>query len=224
MTSPWKSLSWNNVRRKIRMTMRRAYVYSWRVLLDLDGTVAQNAGRRLLARDQRIPISEEQYGESLLETLGWTGEQFRAWWHENQEEIYHEAEVLPGAAEAVRTLKAQGAHIAVVTARRASAEAVTSQWLQRHGFPFDQMIFSADDKVAVARELALNIGFEDDPFNATALAEVMPMVLVENFKNRSVVIAHPQVHRVAGWHEVHPLLGRLAAGQAAQASAPILAD
>lgn len=199
-------------------------MYSWRVLLDLDGTVAQNAGRRLLPRHQGIPISEAQYGESLLETLGWTGEQFGAWWHENQHAIYDEAEVLPGAAEAVRTLKEQGAHIAVVTARRTSAEAVTTEWLERHGFPFDRMIFSADDKVAVARDLALNIGFEDDPWGAAALAEVMPMVLVENFKNRGVATAHPHVHRVAGWHEVHPLLGRLAAGTAPPLSAPALAD
>jgi uncharacterized HAD superfamily protein len=196
----------------------------WRVLLDLDGTVAQNAGRRVLARDQGIPISDAQYGESLLETLGWTGEQFWVWWQAHQEEIYHDAEVLPGAAETVRMLKEQGAHIAVVTARRAEATAVTTEWLQRHGFPFDQMIFSADDKVAIARELSLNIGFEDDPWGATALAEIMPMVLVENFKNRGLAITHPQVHRITGWHEVHPLLGRLAAGTASHVPTPTLAD
>lgn len=183
----------------------------WRILLDLDGTVAQNAGRRIAARHFGLPITEEHHGESLLESLGLNQEQFWAWWHDNQVEIYDQADPLPGAAETLRRLKAGGAHIAVVTARRQEAEAVTVAWLDRYGFPYDEAVFGADDKLSIAQALNLSIGFEDDPKNALALAEVMPMILIDNAKNRTFETTHPQVHRVTGWHEVEPLLQRLAA-------------
>lgn len=186
----------------------------WRILLDLDGTVAQNAGRRLAARHFGLPQAEFAEGESLRALLGLTEEQFWAWWHEHQEAIYDLAEPLSGSAEGIRALKAAGAHIAVVTARRDTARSVTERWLERHGFPSDEMVFNADDKVAVARALGLNIGFEDDPLHAVPLADLIPMVLIDNFKNRQVVIDHPQVYRVAGWHEVQPLLRRLSAQSA----------
>ncbi|MGE5676193.1 MAG: 5' nucleotidase, NT5C type [Mycobacterium leprae] len=182
----------------------------WRVLLDLDGTVAQNAGRRIAAREFGITLTEEQYAQRLPELLGLTDEQFWAWWHEHQEEIYDQADLLPGAAETVRWLKESGAYIVVVTARRGTSEAVTRKWLHRYQIPYDQMVFGADDKVAVAKELGLNLGFEDDPNNALALAEWLPMILIENFKNRHEEVAHPGLYRVADWSEVLPLLATLA--------------
>ncbi|HEY3364632.1 MAG TPA: hypothetical protein VGK74_06230 [Symbiobacteriaceae bacterium] len=183
----------------------------WRVLLDLDGTVAQNAGRRIAAEQFGIVMTEEQSGQRLPELLGLTDDQFWAWWHENQEQIYDQAEPLPGAAGTVRALKASGAHIAVVTARRESSRLVTAAWLNRFGIPYDEMVFSADDKVAVARGLGLTVGFEDDPLNAVALADVIPVILIENLKNRGQEIVHDQVFRVSGWQEVLPLLRRLGA-------------
>lgn len=186
----------------------------WRILLDLDGTVAQNAGRRLAAQHFGKPEVEFAEGESLRGLLGLTEEQFWAWWHEHQEAIYDLAEPLPGSAETLGALRAAGAHIAVVTARRDAARDVTERWLGRHGFPYDQMVFSADDKVAVAQALGLNLGFEDDPANAVPLADLMPMILIDNLKNRLVDTDHPQLFRVAGWHDVQPLLRRLAAQSA----------
>ena len=181
----------------------------WRVLLDLDGTVAQNAGRRIAAEQFGIVITEEQSGQRLPELLGLTDDEFWAWWHEHEELIYDLAEPLPGAAGTVRALRESGAHIAIVTARRESSRSVTAAWLDRFGIPYDQMVFSAADKVTVARDLGLTVGFEDDPLNALALADLMPVILIENFKNRSQEIVHDQVFRVSGWQEVLPLLRRL---------------
>jgi uncharacterized protein len=184
-------------------------VHHWRILLDLDGTVAQNAGRRVAERHFGISVGADRIGEKLPDMLGLTQEQFWAWWHENQEEIYDQATLIPGANDVVRTLKKAGAFIAVITARRTTAEGVTAAWLQRHGIPYDTMIMSADDKVAAARTLGLNIGFEDDPHFAVPLADVMPMVLIENDKNRGLTLDHPQIHRVGGWTDALPLLRRL---------------
>jgi uncharacterized HAD superfamily protein len=190
-------------------------VHQWRILLDLDGTVAQNAGRRLAERQFGIPLSDSRSGDTpLWELLGITVEQFWAWWHENQEEIYGQASPLPGASETLHHLKGAGSYIAVVTARRDTAEAVTASWLAANAIPYDTMVMNADDKVSVARALNLNVGFEDDPHHALPLADLMPMVLMENLKNRNQEIDHPQVHRVTSWPDALPLLRRLAAQSA----------
>lgn len=182
-----------------------------RILLDLDGTVLQNAGRRVAERSFGIRIPEDQYGEPLSSMLGLSREQFWSWWHENQEEIYSQAFPLPGAREAVAALRSTGAYVAVVTARRSSAEAVTAAWLAREGFPYDTMIMDADDKVSAAKRLDLNLGFEDDPCHALPLAELFPMVLINGNKNRGADLEHPRLHRIAGWSEALPLLHRLQA-------------
>lgn len=181
-----------------------------RILLDLDGTVAQNAGRKIAAEHFGVNLDEES-GLSLPERLGLTVEEFWAWWHTNQEEIYERAVPLPGAAAVLRSLKQAGATIVVVTARRSDAQAVTCSWLARHDFPWDEMILNADDKVSIAQEQKLNLGFEDDPANAIPLADLMPMVLVGGHKNRSQAIEHPQIYRVSGWDEVPALLHLLTA-------------
>jgi hypothetical protein len=77
----------------------------------------------------------------------------------------------------------------------------------------------ADEVVATARRetpgvkvessFGLTIGFEDDPHFAIPLADVMPMILIENDKNRGLALEHPQLHRVEGWAQALPLLRRL---------------
>jgi len=182
-----------------------------RILLDLDGTVAQNAGRRIAGQQFGIPIGEERAGESLIEILGLDRNQFWAWWHANETEIYGQASPLPGASEVLQGLKQAGAFIAVVTARRSTAGPVTTDWLQRYGIPFDTMVMDADNKVEIARYLALNAGFEDDPANALSLADLIPMALIHNNKNLGREILHPQIERLSGWTEALPWLHRLAA-------------
>jgi uncharacterized HAD superfamily protein len=181
-----------------------------RILLDLDGTVARNAGRKVAARQFGITIGEEHAGQTLIEILGMDRDQFWAWWHANQDEIYGQAVPMPEASAVLQALKQAGAFIAVVTARRSSAEHVTRMWLRQHGIPHDMMVMDADDKVAVARKLALNVGFEDDPAHAVPLADLFPMALFQGNKNLDREILHPQIERLTGWPDVMPWLSRVA--------------
>jgi uncharacterized HAD superfamily protein len=181
-----------------------------RILLDLDGTVARNAGRQVAEQQFGITIGEDRAGQSLIELLGMDREQFWAWWHANQDEIYGRAVPMPGASTVLQGLKQAGAFIAVVTARRSSSRQVTQSWLSQHGIPHDMMVMDADDKVTVARSLSLNVGFEDDPAHALPLADLFPMALINGNKNLDREILHPQIERLSGWPEVMPWLGRLA--------------
>lgn len=185
----------------------------WRILQDLDGTLLQNAGRDVLSRVFQVDLNDGD-ATSTLERLGLTQQEFWQVWHQHQDEIYERAVPLKGAIETVRSLKAEGARICIVTARRIEAEAVTRRWLATHEVPYDEFVMNADDKAAVAQELQLNLGFEDDPKHALALAPVMPVVLIQNSKNHGLSIDSPAIHPVAGWHQVRPLLLQLAAQSA----------
>lgn len=186
-------------------------LHNFRILLDLDGTVARNAGRRVAERQFGFPIGDDMAGQSLTEILGMDRDQFWAWWHANQDEIYGQAVPMPEASTVLQGLKQAGAFIAVVTARRSSAEQVTRTWLSQHAIPHDMMVMDADDKVAVARKFALNVGFEDDPAHALPLADLIPMALIQGNKNLNHDIDHPQIERLSGWPDVRPWLNRLAA-------------
>jgi uncharacterized HAD superfamily protein len=183
-------------------------MHKWRILLDLDGTVLENAGRTVAARHFGITLAEETDQPSLLQLLGLTKEGFWAWWHENQDEIYARAVPLHGASTLLKQLRSSGSYIAVVTARRGAAEPVTTRWLADHGFEYDQIRLDADDKLAIAKELQLNLVFEDDAANALALADLCPVVLIRGRKN-DAQLDHPNIYRIDRWDEVSALLHRL---------------
>lgn len=182
---------------------------AWRILLDIDGTIAYNAGKRLAAAYFGVRIEDTQTYQPLQQLVGLTDGQFWEWWSANEEEIYRQADPIPHAPECVRALKQAGSFIAVVTARRRTAASVTEQWLDAHGFPYDELICEADDKVAVARALQLELAFEDDTIHAIALAEWMPVIAVEGPKNRLVPNDHPRIFKVQDWAEIAPLLQSL---------------
>jgi uncharacterized HAD superfamily protein len=189
-----------------------------RLLLDLDGTTLRNAGREVMARELNLPIPQGNSGawlsEGILEAMGITVERFWEVWQTHQEEIYGKAVPLPGAVETLHALKARGAHIAIVTARRDHAEAVTVAWLAAHGVPYDAIRFGCDDKLAVAQELGLNLAVDDDLRVALRLAEGLPVMLMDTDGRHNAIQLPENVHRIGGWGEVPDLVRRLMLGAA----------
>lgn len=189
-----------------------------RLLLDLDGTTLRNAGREVIARELKLPLPQGNSGAWLstgvLEEMGITRERFWETWHANQDEIYSRATPLSGALETLSDLKAGGAYIGVVTARRDHAEAVTCQWLADHGVPYDTIRFNADDKLAIARELGLNLAVDDDLKVALGLSAGIPVMLMDADGRHEVVELPENIHRICGWEEVPALVRRLQLGAA----------
>lgn len=189
-----------------------------RLLLDLDGTTLRNAGREVISREFDLPLAQGNSGAwlsgGILEERGITTERFWEVWHHHQDEIYGRATPLPGALEALAELKARGAYIGIVTARREHAEKVTCQWLADHGVPYDAIRFGCDDKLVVARELGLNLAVDDDLTVALRLSEGLPVMLMDTGGRHAEVELPPSIHRISGWHEVPSLLARLHTGAA----------
>lgn len=197
--------------------MNRAYG-SLRLLLDLDGTTLRNVGRDVIARIFNLPLPTSNangwLSSGILEERGITTEMFWSAWQENEEEIYGRATPLPGALETLQALKEGGAHIAVVTARRTSAEGVTLEWLHRHAVPYDAIRFNCDDKLGVAHSLGLNMAIDDDIAHVTNIAQGMPVLLMDTDGRHRETILPDRVHRIHGWAEVPQAISRLQQGLA----------
>jgi len=118
---------------------------------------------------------------------------------------------MPGAVEGFKSL-AELFDCAVVTARGGPAEALTRRWFQRyfgtvpalHVRP-DWHETSAQYKARKMGELKPIAHFEDDPFTAAWLAELIPQVfLVDWPRNRHLEVSN--VHRIERLSEALALL------------------
>ena len=154
-----------------------------RLLLDLDGTLLQNAAGPVLSRyfGKAMPPGHPPawFSTGLLKRLRISTGQFWQAFAENEEEIYGGSVLMPGAAACLQQLKQGGAFIAVVTARRLSAEKTTRRWLAAHNVPFDVLEMGHDNKLPIALSLNLNWAIEDDAAIAATLAQELHVLLMQ---------------------------------------------
>lgn len=114
---------------------------------------------------------------------------------------YHFRKPLPGAVEGFKALQERHRCI-VVTARGAQAEPQTRRWFRQH-FGFEPEIHtrpswtesSAQYKARKMRELAPIAHFEDDPFTAEWVAEIVPVVFLVDWP-RNRLLAAENIKRV----------------------------
>ena len=86
---------------------------------------------------------------------------------------------------------------------------VTRQWLENHGFPYDgsNLRMSAQNKAKVAKELGIDLFFEDAPNHLDRLVEAgFPTVIVDAVYNRDY--PHP-LQRIRSWDEVFDLIEQI---------------
>ena len=115
---------------------------------------------------------------------------------------YHFRKPMPGAVDGFRQLS-EHYRCAVVTARGLPAESLTRGWFERffgsvpelHVRP-DWHETSAQFKARKLVELQPIAHFEDDPFTAAWVAELIPTVfLIDGPRNRDLDAA-PNIHRI----------------------------
>jgi len=80
--------------------------------------------------------------------------------------LFQKAEPFPGAAEALKLFSELGYRVAYISSRPGDALFITVRWLQKYGFPADQVLCGLDrnGKVNVIKnEFQAVAVFEDDP-------------------------------------------------------------
>ena len=115
---------------------------------------------------------------------------------------YHLRRPMPGAIDGFRALN-EKFECAVVTARGGPAEALTRRWFERYlGFVPDLHVrphwgeTSAQYKARKMQELQPLAHFEDDPFTAAWVAELVPHVFLVDWP-RNHTLSGANIHRVS---------------------------
>ncbi|TCS83817.1 5' nucleotidase, NT5C type [Tepidibacillus fermentans] len=177
-----------------------------RIGVDIDGTIkqTQKAAIQLYNEELNMDVKEDEVTTFYLdEPYGLSGEEGRKLWRKLESKIYTIGIPLEGAPEALQQLKKEGHEIFFITARPnfKRIRDITEEWLQKHGFPFDgtNLYMNIHDKGKIAKDLRIDLFFEDDPEHLDRLlAANIHTVIVDARYNQHYNQAIP---RIKDWTE-----------------------
>lgn len=106
--------------------------------------------------------------------------------------------ILPGARAAMEHLQTRY-RLVLVTARRATSEALTRNWLLDHGIPFDAL-YHLENKCEVPE--ALELAIDDHPRHIARYLKQGIRCFVMDYPRNRQLESHPQLTRVQSWPEV----------------------
>lgn len=184
------------------------------VAVDVDGVLAE----------QVPPVLEsvrEKYGVQMVK------EDVRTWAEDipdsdsnikveietrlEQPEFVRSMPPVEGAVDAMRRLASDGHRLVVATARDEVATEATKEWLDRHGFPFDEIRHVENGE---KQTLDADVLIDDYPRNLTSFTESGGVgILFEQPWNSD--FEHPgdetgEFHVAAGWEDVYSIVSDLA--------------
>ncbi|MBA4492982.1 hypothetical protein ACFO25_08160 [Paenactinomyces guangxiensis] len=182
-----------------------------RIGVDIDGTIkdthraAVEVYNKELNRSVRVEDVTDFY---LDQAYGLTPREGRKLWRKLEDQIYSLGIPLNHSVEVLNELVRMGHEIYFITARPGMRKIVdvTKEWLKKHGFPYngDNLIMNAQDKGKVAKEIGIELFFEDAPNHLlTLLQNRIPTIIVDAVYNRD--FPHP-LRRIHDWREVYEIV------------------
>lgn len=133
---------------------------------------------------------------------------------------YHFRRPMPGAVEGFQAM-ARSFDCKVMSARGEAARPATEAWFRRYFGLVPELHLrphwretAAQFKARHILELGATAHFEDDPFTAQWLSELVPAVFLVDW-NRNRWLEAPNVHRITRLEEAWPVLEALGAEPAA---------
>ncbi|KGR81205.1 MULTISPECIES: 5' nucleotidase, NT5C type [Lysinibacillus] len=143
----------------------------------------------------------------IHEPFGLTDEEGSAMWNSVLEEIYFtDCPSFEGALKTLQTLAEQGHDIYYITSRPKQYCAQTKAWMEAQGFPITDGHFFCGmqdaEKVAIIKELALDIYVDDKPAVLETLHDVTTKVILKNQSYNQ----HVNLPRLDDWQEFQMML------------------
>jgi uncharacterized HAD superfamily protein len=136
-----------------------------RIAIDIDSTLHQYWDQLSDAARRRFGIALPYEDQVTWDITLLRPEQVRACVEEtHSDEHVLAAEPYPGAVETVRAWHAAGHFIHVTSHRAPGSYDATERWLRRIGLPFDEL-YCSHDKVALCREIGIDVLIDDSPVN-----------------------------------------------------------
>lgn len=174
--------------------------------VDIDGTIknTHQAAVRVFNEELNRSVKEEEVTDFYLDkAYGLSKRESTRLWRKLEARIYSLGIPLPHASQFLSRSAREGHRIFFITARPGMKKVVqvTEKWLTEHDFPFDgnNLKMGSQDKAAVARDLGVQLFFEDAPHHLDKLvAAGVPTVIVDAVYNRDYPHDLP---RIKSWHE-----------------------
>lgn len=179
--------------------------------VDIDNTIKDTHRAAVEVYNQKLnqSVKVEDVKEFYLDkAYGLTRQEGRKLWRNLEEEIYQLGIPLTNAVKVLNELAAEGHRIYFITARPRikNIEKITRKWLKKYGFPYtgDNLIMNAQDKAKAARELGIELFFEDAPNHLENLVQnQVPVVIVDTAYNQDFPVP---LKRITDWEQVHDLV------------------
>lgn len=190
--------------------------------IDIDGTIkhTQKAAIKVYNEEFNMNIKEDEVETYYLdEPYGLTPEEGSKVWRKLETKIYKIGIPLEHAPQSLQQLVKEGHEVYFITARPGfkEVEKVTREWLKEHGFPFDgeNLFMNAQQKGKLAKELGIDLFFEDDPVHIDNLIKAgIPVVIVDMKYNRDYPNDIPRINDwLEGLEAVHQFEKILATNQ-----------
>lgn len=179
--------------------------------VDIDGTIkdTHRAAVEVFNKELNRNLRVEDVPDFYLDTAyGLTRKEGARMWRKLEEQIYTLGIPLAHAAEVLNELVKHGHEVYFITARPGmkNIREVTKTWLKQHGFPYTgkNLVMSAQDKAKVAKEIGIELFFEDAPNHLLNLVQnKINTVIVDATYNRD--FPYP-VKRITDWRQVYELV------------------
>ena len=168
--------------------------------VDIDNVVSLSdpAIRESLRDLFGIRLEQEQINDYSYRKCGLSEEQELKLLETFYETICGQLDVLPGAVEALNTLK-QKYRIIIVTSRNPRVLDKTKDWLRLKNIPHDSLIFNKEKH---RTEHKFDFFVEDSAEFAFDLAETGTRTFLFDYPWNRSLPSHPNITRVSRWGEV----------------------
>lgn len=174
--------------------------------IDIDGTITQThkAAIKIYNEELDLNVKEDEVTTYFLdEPFGLTAKEGKKMWRKMEAKIYKIGIPLEHSSEMLSSLAEKGHEIFYITARPGfkNIRKITLEWLKNHQFPLEEsnLIMSAQNKGKIAKEIGIDIFFEDDPKHIENIVEMgISTVIVDCSYNKE---CSEEIPRIKNWLE-----------------------
>ncbi|MBP3285168.1 MAG: hypothetical protein J6M02_06690 [Clostridia bacterium] len=189
------------------------------VLTDIEQWQLDYGSKYYYEKFQKGIVSPKAY--ELFEIFGISKEAEHEFWYRNMEEYSTHAEIRMFAAEVIGKLRAEGHEIYIITARgswvskfadimsKEKSHEIVIEWLEKNGVAYDELIFSAEDKVKVCQENGIDVMIDDSPTNVAKISSAgIPVFCFHAGYNEKC--EGEKIQRVYSWYDVYGTIEKMA--------------
>lgn len=186
--------------------------------IDIDDTVSKTAEimigyanifnievvKKEIKQNNLGAILDHKYLDALY---NWTKDEKKEFIEKYYKNILKEVRVKEYASEILRKLKQEENQIYFITARITGIKntdtiKLTEEWLKKNDIPYDEIIFDAQDKLAVCKEKKIDVFIDDSLENCKMVQQENRIsFLMDSIMNRN--IDDNTIKRVHNWKEVY---------------------